>query len=252
MHLLIVHQNFADPKVPGGTRHFELARHLVRKGHQCTIIAGSVDFMSGKALSREPVNLDGVVIRRAYAFPTIHHSYVGRAASYLCFMFTCVWVGLRVGRVDAVMGTSPPMFQLPSAWLIARLRRRPFILEIRDLWPDFAVELGVLRNPLLIGVARRVERFFYRTADWVIINSPGFRDHLIQEGANRHRLTVVPNGVETAMFDPAHRGESFREKLQLAPDSFVVTYAGSLGRANDLSTLVRAAGRLAYLPNLRA
>ena len=105
------------------------------------------------------------------------------------------------------MGTSPPMFQLPSAWLIAVLRRRPFVLEIRDLWPDFAVEMGVLRNR---GVDRRwraaIERFFYRHQDWVVINSPGFRAHLESAGVNPQRLTVIPNGVETSMFAPEDDG----------------------------------------------
>jgi len=133
MHLLIVHQNFVDHQHPGGTRHFELARHLVERGHRCTIVAGSVDFLTGRSLPRTTECVDGVVIRRAYAFPTIHHSYFGRALSYLSFMVTSVWQGLRAGRVDVIMGTSPPMFQLPSAWLVAVLRRRPFLLEIRDL-----------------------------------------------------------------------------------------------------------------------
>ncbi len=205
MHLLIVHQNFVDHDHPGGTRHFELARELVQRGHRCTIVAGSVDFLTGSVLDRTPSVQEGVEIRRAYAFPTIHHSYVGRAASYLCFMLTSIWEGLRAGPIDVVLGTSPPMFQLPSAWLIAVLRRRPWILEIRDLWPDFAVEMGVLRNPALVWLARRVERFFYRHHDWAIVNSPGFVPHLEAAGVAPQRMTVIPNGVDTAMFDPAAR-----------------------------------------------
>ncbi len=250
MHLLIVHQNFVDHLHPGGTRHFELARQLVQRGHQCTIVAGSVDFLTGQSLPRTPQQLDGVVIRRAYALPTIHHSYWGRALSYLCFMMTSIWQGLRCGTVDVVMGTSPPMFQLPSAWLIAVLRRRPFVLEIRDLWPDFAVEMGVLRNRSLIATARAIEHFFYRHQDWIVINSPGFQTHLENAGVNPQRLTVIPNGVETGMFAPDDRGQAIREQLQMG-DRFVVTYAGSLGLANDLDTLLGAAEQLQDSPQVR-
>ena len=240
MHLLIVHQNFVDHQHPGGTRHLELAKHLVRHGHQCTIVAGSVDFLTGRPLSRETFEIDGVKIRRAYAFPTLHHSYLGRVLSYLCFMLTSIWESLRAGKIDVVLGTSPPIFQLPSAWLVAVIRRRPFLLEVRDLWPAFAIEAGVVKNRFLIWMAEHVEQFFYRRADWVVANSPGFREHLLERGVATNRLTIIPNGVETAMFDPNLDGRAFREELGLA-DHFVVTYAGALGRSNDLDTIVNAA-----------
>jgi len=240
MHLLIVHQNFVDHQHPGGTRHLELAKHLVRHGHQCTIVAGSVDFLTGRPLSRETFEIDGVKIRRAYAFPTLHHSYLGRVLSYLCFMLTSIWESLRAGKIDVVLGTSPPIFQLPSAWLVAVIRKRPFLLEVRDLWPAFAIEAGVVKNRFLIWMAEHVEQFFYRRADWVVANSPGFREHLLERGVATNRLTIIPNGVETAMFDPNLDGRAFREELGLA-DHFVVTYAGALGRSNDLDTIVNAA-----------
>lgn len=243
MHLLIVHQNFVDHQHPGGTRHLELAKHLVRQGHQCTIVAGSVDFLTGRPLPRESFEIDGVKIRRAYAFPTLHHSYLGRVLSYLCFMITSVWESLCAGKLDVVMGTSPPIFQLPSAWLVALLRRRPFVLEVRDLWPAFAIETGVVKNRYVIWLAERIEKFFYRRASWVIANSPGFREHLLNRGVATNRLTIIPNGVETAMFDPNLDGSSIRDQLGLAHD-FVVTYAGALGRSNDLETIVKSAERL--------
>ena len=124
MHLLIVHQNFVDHQHPGGTRHLELAKHLVRHGHQCTIVAGSVDFLTGRPLSRETFEIDGVKIRRAYAFPTLHHSYLGRVLSYLCFMLTSIWESLRAGKIDVVLGTSPSLTNLQIA-SIAPAASRP-------------------------------------------------------------------------------------------------------------------------------
>ena len=249
MHVLIVHQNFAEPDNPGGTRHFELACQLVQAGHRCTVVAGSVDFVTGKPVSRTPSQRDGVAIRRAYALPTINHSYLGRSMSYLSFMVTSVWEGWRAGPVDVVIGTSPPLFQLPSAWMLSRLRRRPFVLEVRDLWPDFAVDTGVLRNPVLIGLARLVERFFYRHNEGVVINSPGFRDHLEQSGVASSQITVIPNGVDTGQFDPERRCAALREQWG-AEDRCVALYAGSFGQSNDLGTLLRAAEQLRDNPRV--
>ena len=103
--------------------------------------------------------------------------------SYLSFVFTSVWAGLRAGPVDLVMGTSPPIFQAFSAWIVSILRRRPFLLEIRDLWPAFAIDMGILTNRLLdCAFTRFLERFLYRRASHILVNSPAYRDYLIEQG----------------------------------------------------------------------
>jgi lipopolysaccharide/colanic/teichoic acid biosynthesis glycosyltransferase len=250
MKVLIVHQNFVDHRHPGGTRHLELAQELVRRGHECTIVAGSVDYLTGEPIAERAQVLDGVSILRAYALPTLHSSYLGRAMSYCSFMVTCVWTGLRCGQVDVVLGSSPPMFQLPSTWLIAALRRRPLVLEIRDLWPEFPIEMGILKDRWIIGLARRVESFFYRKAMFVIANSPGFRDYLLEKGVPARSLAIVPNGVDTSMFAGHHDGRIIREQFGIR-DEFLVTYAGAMGEANHLDVLLDAAARLKGRPDIR-
>ena len=115
------------------------------------------------------------------------------------------------------------------------------MLEVRDLWPDFAVELGALRNPLLIGAARVAERFLYRIADRVVVNSPGFVEHVVSRGAPRDRVVVIPNGVDVAPFDPAARGETYRREAGAVPDDVLVVYAGAHGVPNDLDVVLDAA-----------
>src|SRR5438552_11677426 len=147
MRVLLIHQSFASPDEPGGTRHYELARHLTELGHRVTIVASDLSYLTGKRVfaKRKLISeqdLGGVRVLRAYTFPSLHRSFFWRAISFLSFMFTSVIGGLRAGPVDLVMGTSPPIFQAVSAWLVSLLRRRPFLLEVRDLWPEFAIGLG--------------------------------------------------------------------------------------------------------------
>jgi glycosyltransferase involved in cell wall biosynthesis len=172
-------------------------------------------------------------------------------ASFLSFSVSSFVAGMGAADVDVVWGTSPPLFQALTAWQIARIRRVPFVLEIRDLWPDFAVELGVLRNPVLIGAARALERFLYRRADRVFVNSPGFVEHVVAGGAARERVAVIPNGVDVTPFDPAARGDAFRREVGAGADDLLVVYAGAHGVPNDLDVVLDAADRLRGEPRIR-
>lgn len=248
MHALLIHQAFVSPDEPGGTRHYELACHLLQAGHQCTIITSDLSYLTGqRALAQQGLitqqDIHGIRVLRAYTYPALHRSFVWRVISFLSFMLTSLWAALRAGPVDLIMGTSPPIFQAVSAWLVAMLRRRPFLLEIRDLWPAFAIDLGVLKNPLLITLSRWLERFLYARATHILVNSPAYADYLIQKGIPEAKVSLIPNGVEPEMFDPHADGSNIRDELALQ-DKFIITYAGALGLANDIETILRAAVRL--------
>lgn len=254
MHLLLIHQAFASPDEPGGTRHYELARHLTELGHRVTIVASGLSYLTGKSAgaSREVVGrrgINGLRILRVYTFPSLHRSFVWRVVSFLTFMVTSVLGGLRAGPVDLVMGTSPPIFQAVSAWLVSLARRRPFLLEVRDLWPEFAIDLGVLRNGILIALSRRLETFLYSRARGILVNSPAYRDYLVARGIPEAKISLIPNGADPDMFNLNARGEVIREEFHLN-GQFVVSYTGALGLANDIPTILRAAARVRDNPNI--
>jgi len=231
----------------GGTRHVELAQRLARRGHRVTIITSQINYFSGKRLgekrwiSRE--REQGLEIVRCWTLNAIHRSMLWRAISMITFALVALVAALRIDKVDLVFGTSPPMFQLPTAYLAARLRRKPLIIEIRDLWPDFAVAMGVLTNAWLIALAQWAERFFYRSADWLVINSPGFHDHVVGRGAREQRLSIIPNGVDPTAFHPGERAEGVRTAWGVG-ERFTAVYAGAFGPANNLMTVVEAAEHL--------
>jgi glycosyltransferase involved in cell wall biosynthesis len=227
MHVLLIHQGFASPNEPGGTRHFELARRAVEQGHQFTVVASDISYItaSRRQESRAGETIEGVRVLRAFTHRTLHGSFVGRLFSFISFAASSLLTALRVRDVDLVMGTSPPIFQAVSAWLVASLRRRPLLLEIRDLWPEFAIDMGILKNSTLIRLSRWLERFLYRRAKHLLVNSPAYVDYLIERGVPPGKITLLPNGVDPAMFDPSASGNGLRGKLGL-DGKFVIVYAG--------------------------
>jgi glycosyltransferase involved in cell wall biosynthesis len=247
VHILLIHQAFAALDEPGGTRHHELARHLAQRGHRVTIIASPVSYLTGKArrthipwVESQP---DGaqITILRAYTYSALHRSFAHRIFSFFSFMVSAFLIGLGVQKVDLVWGTSPPIFQGITAWLLARLKRVPFLFEVRDLWPAFAIAVGVLRQPLLIRLSAWLEGFLYRRADTLVVNSPGFIEHVRQRGARQ--VELVPNGAEIAMFTPQADGANFRQQHNLE-GKYVVIYAGAHGMSNDLPVVLQAAALL--------
>ena len=248
MHVLLIHQAFVSPGEAGGTRHYEFARYCTGQGHKFTIVASNLSYLSGqpvmpgRGLVKEQW-LDDIRVLRSYTYSALHRSFVWRVISFFSFMLTSIWAALQAGPVDLVMGTSPPLFQAVSAWLVAALRRRPFLLEIRDLWPEFAIDMGVLKNPVLITLSRRLEHFLYARATHLLVNSPAYRDYLLEKGISAGKISLIPNGVDPTMFNPENRGEIIREQWGVI-DRFVVTYAGALGMANDIPTILRAANHL--------
>lgn len=251
MHILIIHQAFAALNEAGGTRHIEMARCLVERGHRVTVIASPVNYLSGKSaagkrrfIERQEVE-PGLTILRAYTYTAFHRSFLHRVISFISFMISSFFAGLRVRGVDLVWGTSPPIFQGVTAWLLARLKRAAFLFEVRDLWPAFAIAVGVLHNPLLVRLSLWLERFLYRHADRVMVNSPGFLEHVHARGARR--VELVPNGADPAMFSPEQDGASFRQYHGLH-GRFIVLYAGAHGLSNDLGVVLEAARLLAGTP----
>lgn len=246
MHILLIHQAFAALDEAGGTRHIEMARHLVARGHQVTIITSPVSYLTGKARgekqtwAKEEIPETGIRIIRTYTYSALHRSFVHRVFSFFSFMISSFIAGIRVRKVDLVWGTSPPIFQGVTAWLLAGLKRIPFLFEVRDLWPAFAIAVGVLSNPTLIRLSLWLERFLYRRADRVVVNSPGYVQHVLERGARR--VDMVPNGADPEMFEPESRGEHFREKHQL-DEKFLAMYAGAHGLSNDLGVVLEAAAQ---------
>jgi glycosyltransferase involved in cell wall biosynthesis len=248
MKILLLNQAFVSPDEPGHTRHFEMAQYLRQRGHELVIVASDLNYQTGQrtverhGLFTEQI-IDGVRVLRSYIYPTLHRSYFWRIISFFSFMLSSVWTSLSVKDADLIMGTTPQIFQAVSAWFVAFLRNKPFLLEVRDLWPEFGVSMGVIRNPVVITLARWLEMFLYARATHILVNSPAYKEYMLAKGVPENKITFIAYGTDVDMFNPSVSGAAVREKLGLE-DKFVVLYAGALGQANDIYTVLCAAKHL--------
>jgi glycosyltransferase involved in cell wall biosynthesis len=245
MKILLINQSFVPPDEPGHTRHFEMAQYLQGYGHEMAIVASDSNYQTGlRTVKRKGLyieqSIDEVRVLRAYSAQTLHRSYFGRFISFFSFMFSSVWAALQVRDADLIIGTTPPIFQAVSAWFVAFFRRKPFMLEVRDLWPEFAISMGVIKNPIALMLAHWLENFLYARATHILVNSPAYKEFIIGKGVPEKKITFIPYGTDINMFNPNVDGSPVREKLGLK-DKFVVLYAGAMGQAHDLYTVLRAA-----------
>ena len=156
-------------------------------------------------------------------------------------LLTALVFGLpRLGKVDVVVASSPTLFSALSAWLIARVRRVPFVLEVRDLWPEAIVGLGLMRPGPVVRVLEGLARFLYRQAALVVVVTSAFADRLVEQGVPLRKLAVIPNGADTRLFSPETGGCATRAALGL-DGRFVVAYIGSHGLSHGLGAVLDAA-----------
>ncbi len=255
MKILVIHQQFVGPGMSGGSRMNELTRHWVRQGHEVTVVAGTVAYDTGKTppayrgkfFVREEV--EGVRVLRTYLIGGYHASFLRRLLSLLSFMVTSFLGGLRVGRHEVVIATSPPLFVGISGWLLACCWRCPFVFEVRDLWPQSAVDLGLLRNLLAIRLSEWLEQFIYRRADRICILLPYFRSVIERKGISAEKVLYIPNAADLELFAQARPRQQTRRALGFDSD-FLVLYLGAHGTANHLLQVLEAARRLAPFPEI--
>jgi len=255
MHILLIHRAFAQSDQPGGTRHIELGRILTAKGFRMTVVTASVSYLNaasgvgGTPLPERESLEPGIEVIRCTAGTSARHLW-GRFQEMFGFMLSSFWKGLSIPGVDLVWATSPTLFQALAAALVAKLKRKPLLLEIRDIWPDALEDIGALCNPVAIAIANALAKWLYRQATCIVINSPGFRRHLMAKGVPDKKLFLVANGVDTTMFNPADRGSNLRSEMGW-DDQFVALYSGAHGMANDLDAVLEAASLLSPHPRVR-
>ncbi len=252
MHFLLVHQYFLEDNAAGGSRWNEMARIWVREGHTVTVIAGDVHYMSGELGGnagkwvRVGENKDGVRVIRCRGSRYYQHGFAGRFWSYLSFISMAVYAGLRFAnaRYDCMIVTSPPLLVGIPGLLLSKWKRAPLVVEIRDLWPESAIETGVLKNKWLIRLAYKFEKYLYRKAWLINVLTPAFRERLVgQKRVDARKVTMIPNAADFRWSEqvPACMcASALRAKLGLE-GKFVIIYVGAHGLANDLMQLVEAA-----------
>lgn len=248
MKILLVNQAFVSFDEPGFTRHFEMAKYIRERGHEMVIVASDVNYQTGARIVDGngfiiEQTIEGVRVLRGFMLPSLHRNYFWRIVSFLGFMFSAVAASLRVNDADFVIGSSPPIFQGFAAWFASFLLRKPFLFEVRDLWPQFAIDMGVIKNPVIIYLTHALEKFLYNRAARILVNSPAYKPYIVSRGIPAEKITFIPYGADLSTFTPDVDGSQVRRELGL-DDKFIVLYAGAMGQANDIYTVLRTADRL--------
>lgn len=254
MHILFLSDNFPPEVNAPASRTFEHCREWVKKGHRVTVVTCAPNFPAGKVFDGyrnrlfQRERIDGIEVVRVWTYITANEGFVGRTLDYVSFMIAAVLAAPFLKRPDLVIGTSPQFFTVCAAYVVSRLKRVPFVFELRDLWPESIKAVGAMRQGRVIAMLEAVEMFLYRKAALVVANSPAFKADLVERGIAAGKMEIVINGADLTRFKPMPKDEALMERLGLG-GKFVGGYVGTHGMAHALETLLEAARQLRQLPD---
>ena len=246
MHILFLTDNFPPESNAPANRTFEHARQWVASGHMVTIITCAPNFPDGQLFEGyknrwfQTEQMDGITVIRVWSFMTRNAGFVLRLLDFLSFMVSGFLGGLRVRDADIIIGTSPQFFTVCAAYCLAKVKQRPFVFEMRDIWPESLQAVGMSNAGLSVRLAAPLADYLYKRADHLIVVTHSFKAYLQDRGISGERVTVIPNGVDPDMFFPIPADISLQQELQLE-DKFVVGYLGTHGLAHGLESVVEAA-----------
>ena len=257
MRILLIHQYFLEKGDGGGSRFNEMTQVWAIQGHEITVLAGMVHYATGKKADRykskytykDEQFYNKVDVVRCHVSESYNVNFIGRLWAYFSFVFSSIYAGLfkTKGKYDVILVTSPPLFVGITAYVLSRLKRVPFVFEIRDLWPESAIDTGVLKNGMIIKFAYWFEKFIYKKATLINVLTPAFRDKLIQvKKVPAEKVIFIPNAADFSLAEKIQKNfdaEAFKKELGLG-DKFVITYVGAHGVANHLIQLIDAAEKL--------
>lgn len=193
--------------------------------------------------------MDGISVIRVWTLISSNDGFLLRILDYMSFMISAVAAAFFQKRPDIVVGTSPQFFTICAAWAVGILTRRPWVLELRDFWPESIKAVGAMRNTFALRVVERLERHLYDKADHIVVVAGSFERILVERGVDRRKISVVTNGVDNVSFSQSG-GPPLRAQHGLE-GKFVVGYIGTLGMAHALETVLDAASMIAKDPELR-
>jgi len=248
-NILFVHQFFVRGDEAGEVRHIKLFECLAAwKKFDFYIIGGSLNYLTGKSfpdfkgLKQDfDFNTPGLKGVRVYASPTYRKGFLGRMTCYFSFLVSSFLAALPRKKPDLVLSTSPSLFTALSGYLISRMKGVPFYFEVRDLWPQAPVEMGMLKNKSFISLSYRLEKFLAQKAEKLIVLTTGYRDYFVDLGVAPEKIYVLPNGADEEWLE--------YQNPQIPPEinelkkagKFTVMYAGAIGKFNYLEKLLEAA-----------
>ncbi|MFL6352716.1 MAG: glycosyltransferase family 4 protein [Bryobacteraceae bacterium] len=249
MHVLAFYQYFSTNEVSGSTRPYEIGRRILQRGDSVTFIAANWVYATGR---KEPqsglfwtrTQVDGLDLIRVNIPFGGSRSMVPRIIGFIWFIPLSFIAGLSVRNPDVIVASSTPLSIGIPAYLLSRIRRVPFVFELRDLWPDCPVEWGFVKSRLLIKAAYWLESFLYRKAAFLFTVTEGIRKEIIKKGIPAERIRTITTANDLTLFTPDGPEADLETLANIPPDAFVCIHVGSLGFSNALDFLLDGAERV--------
>lgn len=248
MKILFITDNFPPEVNAPATRTYEHALEWIAQGAEVTVITCAPNFPHGnvydgysnKMYSIE--NMDGIDVIRVWSYITANSGFLKRVLDYLSFGFSAFVVGL-FQRYDIVVATSPQFFTTWAAWGLSKIHRKPWVFELRDLWPESIKTVGAMKQGRAIEILEKIELALYRDADKVIAVTDAFKTNLISRGITADKIEVVTNGSNVELFYERPKNQALLDQLDLN-GKFIIGYIGTHGLAHSLDFIVRSIAKI--------
>ncbi|MGS0827508.1 glycosyltransferase family 4 protein [Shewanella sp. 0m-8] len=247
MKILYLHQYFATPKSNAGTRSYEMAKRLVAKGHEVTFVTSSA-YLSNSYSFRDGWNeiyIDGIRLYVLHLPYSNNDSFIKRILKFIKFSWLSTLKSLKI-ESDVVFATSTPLTIAIPGLIYSKVNKIPLVFEIRDLWPELPVAVGVIKSPLVIKLAEWLEKYTYKNSTRLIGLSPGMCDGIIRHGISPDKVTLATNSCDTKLFDvDVSVGVKYKEtNLDFLKGRKLVVYTGTFGLINNVEYLSELASSM--------
>ncbi|MGM0876441.1 MAG: glycosyltransferase family 4 protein [Bacillota bacterium] len=250
MKIVYITQHFPPEIGAAQGRAYDMSSNLSNVGHDLHVLTTFPNSQPIKKVYKKE-KLNDLTVYRSFRIRDTKTSSIRRLANYLSFMCSSCLSGLLVRKPEIIYATSPQLFQGVTGYFLSRIHRAKFVFEIRDLWVDFAELLGQFKNKKLLNLARKLESFLYKKADHIIVVTYGYKKRLIELGITEEKITVIPNGVNPSSLKQATQTNALSVKQQYGIEGkFLVLYAGNIGAAQGLDTVISAAEQLKHDPSI--
>lgn len=237
MKILYIHQYFKTPQEPGGTRSYWISKELVRRGHQVVMITST-----NKNHPKERVeDIEGIEVHYLKNDYNNYMSKFEKVTSFLRFVRKSIQEANKIENADVLFATSTPLTVGAVALALKRRKKLKYVFEVRDLWPEFPIQIGAIRNPLVIKFLRAFEKRIYNKAEQIVALSPGMKDGVIEAGVPKDKVTMVPNMSKPEEFFPHEPNKNVAKDFGINLEDFNIIHFGSMGPANGLDYIIEAA-----------
>ncbi len=243
MKILFLTDNFPPEVNAPATRTYEHGKEWVEEGAEVTIITCNPNFPQGKIYEgyhnklKQVEFIDGMRVIRVWSYMSANQGFLKRTLDYISFSVMSLLIGL-FERTDVIIATSPQFFTTWSGWFLSKLKRKPWIFELRDLWPESIATVGAMsKESKLFKFLEKIELALYKSANIVIPNTPAFKDNLIGRGIPNEKIHVIENGANLELFDSTLKNVALKKELGIT-ESFVVGYIGTHGLAHSLDFIM--------------